>query len=83
MNNLPRVDKKRTGERIAELKRRNGYTTEQLADSLGLSAGAIRSYEGGWRQPPIETLKAMSGLFHLESSDEIVVWEDEIWNAEK
>lgn len=52
-----------TGERIRELRRKQGWKQSELGERLGISASAIGMYEHDRRQPSMEILLAMSELF--------------------
>lgn len=47
------------GERIKQLRKNKGYTQQQLADLLGVSASAIGMYEQGRREPDNATLSKL------------------------
>lgn len=48
------------GTRIAELRKAQGLTQQQLADLLGLSQQMVASYEVGRRRVPISTLPLLA-----------------------
>jgi transcriptional regulator with XRE-family HTH domain len=47
-------------ERLKQLRHEAGLTQEQLARRAGLSLGAIRHFEQGWREPAYGTLLALA-----------------------
>ena len=51
---------KELGTRIAELRKAQGFTQQQLADTLGLSQQMIASYEVGRRRVPISMLPTLA-----------------------
>jgi transcriptional regulator with XRE-family HTH domain len=51
---------KELGTRIAELRKAQGFTQQQLADALGLSQQMIASYEVGRRRVPISMLPTLA-----------------------
>lgn len=44
------------GKRVAELRRKHGYTQEALAEKIGLSAHSLAFIEQGRRWPRLVTL---------------------------
>ena len=48
------------GARIAELRKAQGFTQQQLADQLGLAQQVVASYEIGRRRVPISMLPALA-----------------------
>ncbi len=59
------------GARIAQLRRHNQLSQQELADRLKISASAIGMYEQDRRMPPVDILAAMSEVFGV-SIDYIV-----------
>ena len=55
------------GNRIAELRRQNGMSQEELADRLGISRQSVSKWESGQSQPEIEKLLQLSELFHVST----------------
>lgn len=55
------------GARIAMLRRSMGLSQQDLARRLGVSPSAIGMYEQSRREPPCETIVAMSRLFHVST----------------
>ena len=49
-----------------ELRIKNGYTQDSLADTLGLSRSTISMYENGNREPDFETLEKIADLFNVD-----------------
>lgn len=52
--------------KIAELRKEQSITLQQLADYLGVSNGTIGRYETGLRQPKSETWKSLADYFGVE-----------------
>lgn len=52
-----------TGEKIANLRKENNYTQEQLAELLGVSRQSISKYESGISYPETEKLIRLGDLF--------------------
>lgn len=52
--------------KIAELRKEQSITLQQLADYLGVSNGTISRYETGLRQPKSETWKSLADYFGVE-----------------
>ena len=48
------------GERIGAVRRSRGLSQAELARRLGISASAMGMYEQGRREPPAQTLVALS-----------------------
>ncbi len=61
----------RLGERVYELRRRNGLSQGELANELNVSRQSVSKWENGQSSPEIENLIAMSPIFHV-SVDEII-----------
>lgn len=55
------------GNRIAELRRQNGMSQEELADRLGISRQSVSKWESGQSQPEIEKLLQLSEVFHVST----------------
>ncbi len=53
------------GQRIQELRRQAGLTQEQLGEALGVSRQAVSKWESDGGVPELDTLIAMSRLFHV------------------
>ena len=53
------------GQRLAELRKANNMTQEQLAAKLNTSRSRIGMYEQGRRQPDFETQEAIADLFNV------------------
>ena len=55
------------GERLKELRKKNGYTQVTLAEKLGVSKGTIAMWEVGKRKPDFETLCNLSEFFDVRT----------------
>ena len=53
------------GERIKEIRKKNGYTQGTLADELQVAKGTVSAWEIGSRRPSFEMLETMCGLFNV------------------
>lgn len=53
------------GQRIQELRKRAGLTQEQLAERMGVTRQAVSKWESDGGVPELDTLIAMSRLFHV------------------
>lgn len=51
--------------RIAALRKAAGMSQAQLAQELKISPSAIGMYEQGRREPSLELLAKMAGIFHV------------------
>ncbi len=60
-----------TGARLAELRKRRGYSQEALAEKLGLSRQAISKWERGESSPDTDTLIELARLYGV-SLDELI-----------
>ena len=57
-------DVKKMGEQIANLRTRNKYTQEQLAEKLNVLPQAVSKWENGKAVPEVSMLCAISELFN-------------------
>ena len=64
------------GEKIAELRRQNNMSQEELAERLGISRQSVSKWESGQSLPDIEKLPILSDLFHV--SIDYLVKEDTV-----
>jgi transcriptional regulator with XRE-family HTH domain len=53
-------------ENIRALRKKLGYTQEQIADYLGISTAAVTQYETGARVVPSTTVSKLAILFNVE-----------------
>lgn len=53
------------GERLKELRKKNGYTQVSFADKLHVSKGTVAMWEMGKRKPGFEMLCTLSELFDV------------------
>lgn len=53
------------GQRIVELRKRQGLTQAELAKTIGISRSALSLYEIEKREPDIETLGKLATLFNV------------------
>ncbi|MBQ9746054.1 MAG: helix-turn-helix transcriptional regulator [Clostridia bacterium] len=53
------------GEKIRELRRRDGRTQEQLAMALGVTCQAVSRWESGGGYPDMEAMPAIANYFHV------------------
>ena len=56
---------KRFGEKLRTLRLREGYTTRQLADHLGVSHTHVIGIENGKRGTSTELVLRIADLFHV------------------
>lgn len=52
------------GERIKELRKKNGMTQTDLAKELGVAKETISTWETGSRSPRFDVLDQLCGMFH-------------------
>ena len=62
---------KNFGSKLSELRKRKGYTQEELADILGVSAQAVSKWENDLSYPDITLLPEIAQLFNV-SLDELL-----------
>ncbi len=48
------------GDRIKEARKARGFTQKELADLIGTSKNTICNYEGGYREPDVVKINALS-----------------------
>lgn len=53
------------GSRLRYLRKQDGVTQQQLADSLGVAKSTISMYENGQREPDFDTLEAIADFFNV------------------
>lgn len=53
------------GERLKELRKKNGYTQVTLADNLGVSKGTVAMWETDKRMPDFDKLNELCDLFDI------------------
>lgn len=63
------MDMIKIGKFIAELRKENGYTQEQLAKKLGVTGKTVSRWETGTYLPPIEMLHQISILYSVSMND--------------
>lgn len=51
------------GEKIAQLRRKNGWSQEELADKMEVSRQAVSKWESGQTTPDLERILRLSSLF--------------------
>ena len=64
------------GQKIRELRRRDGRTQESLAEALGVTAQAVSRWESGGSYPDMEMIPAIANSFHV-SIDELFGYHDD------
>lgn len=57
------------GRAIADLRLRAGLTQSQVGVFLGLSKKTVQQWEQGMRQPPLDDLCRMAGLYNVTAGD--------------
>lgn len=53
------------GERVKELRKKNGYTQITLAETLGITKGTVSTWETNSRKPGFEMLTTLCDLFDV------------------
>lgn len=59
-------------ERLQELRRKAGYSQEQVAEKLGLSRQAISKWESGQGKPEIDNIVKLTEIYNV-SADYILL----------
>ena len=76
------IKEKKPHNRIAELRKENNLTIQQLADEMGVANGTISRYEQGSREPKIEMWLKLANYFNVPMSyltgvsDDETGWDD-------
>lgn len=47
-------------ERVAALRKQNGYTQQSLADTIGINVSQLKRYEAGTSQPTLDVLRKLA-----------------------
>ena len=64
------------GQKIRELRRRDGRTQENLAEILGVTSQAVSRWEANGGYPDMEMIPAIANYFHI-SIDELFGYHDD------
>ena len=56
---------KKYGQRLRDLRKRNGYTQEELAKTLNITRSSLAMYEQGQREPSMETQEMFADFFNV------------------
>ena len=64
------------GQKIRELRHRDGRAQEALADALGVTSQAVSRWEMGGGYPDMEMIPSIANYFHI-SIDELFGYHDE------
>ncbi len=64
------------GEKIRELRRRDGRTQEELAQSLGVTCQAVSRWEANGGYPDMEIMPSIANYFHV-SIDELFGYQND------
>ncbi|MBO5033067.1 MAG: helix-turn-helix transcriptional regulator [Lachnospiraceae bacterium] len=59
-------------ERLQELRKKSGYSQEQVAGMLGLSRQAVSKWESGQGKPEIDNIVKLTEIYHV-SADYILL----------
>lgn len=54
-------------ERLKLLRKENGVTQKQLADSIGVTERAVRSYESGKMKPAFDAINSLADTFDVSA----------------
>ncbi len=58
------MTKEELGERIRLYRKRGGYTQQEFAKILGISAATLSSYETGKTEPTIDIIGKIAALYN-------------------
>lgn len=75
--NFPKLDLKKTGEKIKQLRLKNNMTRTELADKLYTKYDTIWKWEAGKNCPGIDSLIMLSFLFNVKLDDILIFLEIE------
>ena len=64
-------------ERLQELRKKEGYSQEQVAEMLGLSRQAISNWESGQGKPEIDNIIKLTEIYHV-SADYILLGTEKV-----
>lgn len=78
------MNQKKIGQFIKELRKKKGFTQEQLAETLGVSSRSISRWENGINMPDFDIVIQLANLFEI-SIEEFLDGEkkEDIMNKEK
>ena len=62
-------------DRLHDLRKKSGYSQEQLADLLGISRQAISKWESGQGKPDLDNIIKLTELYNI-SADYIITGQD-------
>ena len=62
-------NRKKLGKRIKELRKRKGFTQEQLAELVGLEQNTVSVIESGRNFPTLATLEKVATVLDVELCD--------------
>lgn len=75
----PVIDFEKTGNRIKELRKINGFSVNDLQQIFGFEyPQAIYAWESGKNIPVVENLLILAQLFHVEMSEIVVTSSEEV-----
>lgn len=71
------INTKKTGEKIKELRKKNGYTVEQICNIFYISPQAVYKWQTGESLPTLDNICILADIFGV-SIEDIVVREDTV-----
>ena len=71
------ITKEQLGKRLAELRKRAGYTQAQVAENLGLSNETLSRLERGSQWTDFDTFLALAKLYRVEWADLMAIIPDD------
>ena len=76
-NMLSEVINMSIAERLQELRKRSGYSQEQVAEMLGLSRQAVSKWESGQGKPEIDNIVKLTEIYNV-SADYILLGTEKV-----
>lgn len=61
-----RIEPKRIGQRLKELRNRQGFTAKQVAQALCVSANAVYKWEAGITVPSVDNFYLLSCVYETD-----------------
>ena len=71
------------GNKIANLRKKNNLSQEELADKIGVTRQAYGFYESGMAKPPLDKAKKLADIFGVSIEDIFFSKTDELNSTNK
>lgn len=56
-------------KRLVELRKKNSFIQQQLADKIGINVSQLKRYEAGTSQPTLDVIKKLAIVLGVRSDD--------------